>query len=100
MCSLLLVTAITLTVFLNINKGSDLTRLEANIRKHIILPDEEVPAMLTVTDQGKLSTPFLSKAKNGDKILIYQDAKKAIIYRPSIDRIVDVGPVSIGAVQE
>jgi len=60
-----------------------------------VLPIDETPALATVTDKAKLTTKFLQKAENGDKILIYQKAGRVIIYRPSIDRIIDVGPVQI-----
>ncbi len=65
------------------------------IARHYILPPSEEPALATITDATKLQTPFLKHAKNGDKILIYQTAGVAIIYRPSLDRIVTVGPVNI-----
>lgn len=68
------------------------TRLVA---KHMVLPKNEEPALATVTDAKKLSTPFLKQAQDGDRILIYQKNQLAIIYRPTIDRIIAVGPVSI-----
>ena len=72
-----------------------LLAVKNKISKHLILTQDEEPAMLTVTDKNKINTPFLKQAENGDKMLIYQNAKKVILYRPSIDRIIDVGPVSI-----
>ena len=81
-----------------INKKEDLNSaivIKAKISKHLVLPKNEEPALATITDTTKLTTPFLKKSTDGDKLLIYQDAKKVIIYRPSIDRIIDVGPVSI-----
>lgn len=68
---------------------------EAKVAKHYLLPTNETPAMATVTDSKKLTTPFLKQAKDGDEILIYQKNQIAIIYRPSIDRVVAVGPVTI-----
>jgi hypothetical protein len=69
--------------------------IKQKISHHMLLPKDEQPALATITDHTKLTTPFLKKTQNGDKVLIYQKAQRAIIYRPSIDRIVDVGPVSI-----
>lgn len=65
------------------------------ISAHYILPSDETPALATVTDRTKLQTQFFKSAQNGDKILIYQKNKIAIIYRPKIDKIVAVGPVDI-----
>ena len=69
--------------------------VKALISKHMLLPTDEEPAYATITDKEKLDTPFLKQAENGDKLLIYQNNQKVIIYRPSIDRIIDVGPVTI-----
>lgn len=69
--------------------------IKNKISKHLVLPQDEEPALATITDKNKIGTPFLKQAENGDKMLIYQNAKKVILYRPSIDRIIDVGPVSI-----
>lgn len=76
----------------NLNSVTTIQRL---VRRHFVLPIDETPALATVTDKAKLTTKFLQKAENGDKILIYQKAGRVIIYRPSIDRIIDVGPVQI-----
>ncbi|MBC7707615.1 hypothetical protein H7Y63_00110 [Polaromonas sp.] len=70
--------------------------VEDRVNKHFLLPSDEVPALATITDKSKLTTPFFKRAQNGDKILIYQKHKIAIMYRPSIDRVVEVGPVSLG----
>lgn len=67
----------------------------ARVNRHFILPTDEQPALATVTDVSKLTTPFLKKSADGDKVLIYQKNRIAVIYRPSIDRVVAVGPVTI-----
>lgn len=70
------------------------------ISRHMVLPKDEEPALLTITDRSKLRTKFLQQAQNGDKVLVYQNNQRAIIYRPSIDRIVDVGIVQIDNVTQ
>ena len=76
-------------------------KLIAAVSKIMELPEGEVPTVATVSDEDKLKeNQFLARAKNGDKILIYKDqVKKAIIYRPSTGKIVDVGAVSINEQQ-
>lgn len=63
------------------------------VKKHIILPDTEVPTLATIEDAESLAQqqPFFSGAKNGDKILIYSD--RAFIYSPERGLLVNVGPV-------
>lgn len=78
---------------------SALQQVEREVGRHYLLPTNEQPALVTVEDESKVTSPFLKQAKNGDKILIYANAKIVIIYRPSIDRIVAVGPVFIDTSQ-
>lgn len=60
------------------------------------LPSNEVPQIATITDITKLDNqPFFKNAQNGDKVLIYTKDQEAIIYDPSINKIVTVGPISI-----
>lgn len=49
------------------------------------------PVILTVEDESKATQPFLEQAKNGDKVLLYYKAQKAVLFRPSEDRIVHQG---------
>jgi hypothetical protein len=79
----------------NTKNLNDVNVVQLLIAKHYLLPQGETPALITVTDVSKLTTPFLKESQDGDKILVYQNAKKVVIYRPSIDRIVDIGPVSV-----
>lgn len=61
------------------------------------LPKNEKPDVATVKDKDALKKqyPFFDKAENGDVVLIYKDAKIAILYRPSNKQLVKVGPVNI-----
>jgi hypothetical protein len=59
---------------------------------------KETPTVAVIVDASKLKgQPFFTNGKNGDKILIYTTIGKAILYRESLNKIVDVAPVSIGA---
>lgn len=63
----------------------------------IELPTGEQPTIATVSDVTKLSDqPFFKDARNGDKVLIFTKAKEAILYSPILNKIIAVGPVSIG----
>lgn len=56
----------------------------------ILLP-EELPTLATVTDKEKLGDqPFFQHAENGDKVIIYQKAKRAYLFRPSEQKIIDM----------
>lgn len=71
--------------------------LLASVGKLIDLPKGETPTIATVSDVTKLKDqPFFANAKNGDKVIIYTNAKKAILYSPMENKIVDVAPVNIG----
>lgn len=58
------------------------------------------PTVATVTDTEKLaSQPFFKQAKNGDKVLIYVEARKAYLYRPSTHKLIEAGPLNVAADQ-
>lgn len=72
-------------------------KLITTVGKLIDLPTDEEPTIATVSDIEKLKDqPFFAKAKVGDKVLIYTNAKKAILYDPVANKIIEVAPVNIG----
>ena len=63
----------------------------------ILLPQDEQPTIATVADPEKLKAqPFFAKSKRGDRVLIYTNARKAILYDPVANKIIEVAPVTIG----
>ena len=64
----------------------------------MVLPSDEVPTLATVTDVKKLEgQAFFAKAETGDKVLIYTNNKKVILYSPRLNKIVEVGGINLNA---
>ncbi len=74
--------------------------LVSKVGRLIVLPKDEVPTIATVSDPDKLKDqPFFAKAKIGDKVLLYSQAKKAYLYDPVANRILEVAPITVNANQ-
>lgn len=78
----------------------ELTAIVDSVGKIMVLPKDETPqvAIIQDVDALKKSQDFFTDAQNGDKILVYAKARKAIIYREETNQIVNValniGPVT------
>jgi len=84
-----------LTIDPNALAKKETSQLISTVSKLILLPMDESPAVATVQDKEKLSgEPFFANALNGDKVLIYYTAKKAFLYRPSTNKIIEAAPLS------
>ena len=67
----------------------------AAVSRLIVLPEGEEPTIATVTDPEKLKDqPFFARAKPGDKVLLYTQAKKAYLYDPVADKLLEVAPIT------
>ncbi len=78
------------------NPKDEIGKVISEVGKLIALPQNEVPQLATVTDVTKLkSQPFFANAQNGDKVLIYAQAKEAILYRPSLNKIIQVSNINL-----
>ncbi len=56
----------------------------------ILLVPNETPQIATITSKEALTQPFFKDAENGDKLLLFETARKAVLYRPSVRKIVNI----------
>jgi hypothetical protein len=76
--------------------GSQTDQLVGKVGRLVDLPPGETPTIATVNDSAKLKTQaFFADAKDGDKVLIYSKAGKAVLYRPSTNRIIEYSTVNL-----
>jgi hypothetical protein len=82
------------------NTGSDSDTTLARIGKHILIPEDEQPAVVTITDVENFRKlqPLYQKAKNGDQLVTFKEMQ--IIYDPSADIIVSVRNLQQTSIQE
>lgn len=64
-----------------------------SVNKVLKIEGDGNPAILTINDKTKANQaqPFLDIAEEGDKVLLYYKAKKAVLYRPSGNQIIREG---------
>lgn len=71
--------------------------LVEKVSRLVSLPTGETPTVATVVDVSKLKgQAFFANAENGDKVLMFTTAKKAVLYRPSSNQVVEIAPINIG----
>jgi len=81
----------------------EVQKVVSKVSHLILLPEGETPTISTLTDKDislLKSQPFFSKAHSGDQLLVYTNAKEAILYSPANNIIVAVAPVTIGSSTE
>mgnify|MGYP001576222970 CR=1 FL=1 len=81
---------------LNIEAPGETTSIIEDVGALMELPKDEIPTIATISDIEKLANqPFFDTAENGDIFLAYTVAMKAILYRPSINKIINAAPLSV-----
>lgn len=62
------------------------------VQQLAVLPTDETPQIAVIQDVDALkkNQDFFTDAQNGDKILVYAQARKAIIYREEENKIVNI----------
>jgi len=68
--------------------------LVSQLKKIMEVPNE-TPVIATVKDKESLKQQqaFFAQAENGDKLIVFQAARKAVLFRPSVGKIVESGPL-------
>ena len=90
----------SLTVDPNLEAQKVTNTLVTSLGRLIELPTDETPTVATISDREKLSSQtFFTNAENGDILFAYTNAMKAILYRPSTNKIINVAPISINQPQ-
>ena len=69
--------------------------LLTKVGKVLVLPQEKNPVVAIINDVELLASnqDFYKDAHDGDKLIIYQNARKAIIFDEDANKVVNVGPV-------
>lgn len=69
----------------------------ARVGRLIRLPEDEQPTVAMVSNLDPLKNQaFFTHARIGDVVLMYAKARKAILYSPQEDRIIEVAPIVTG----
>lgn len=75
----------------------EMKNLVEEIGKIAKLPQREDPSVATVTDINRLKDqPVFAESKNGDRVLLYTNAQKVVIYDPISRKIVNIAPLTAG----
>lgn len=71
--------------------------LLGKIGKLIDLPSDEQPTVATVTNPDLIkSQSFFAKAKKGDRVILYPNARLAILYDEEANKIINFGTINVG----
>ncbi len=77
------------------NQAAESSAVIKAVGKLMVLPTDETPTIATVSDLSKLKDQvFFAKAKVGDKVLIYTIARKAVLWRPSTNQLIEVSALN------
>ena len=75
--------------------------LAKKVGELVFLPQDEVPTVAKVSNPSLLKEQaFFNDAKVGDVVLIYTNAKKAILYDPVANKIVNMSTLSMGSIKK
>jgi len=76
----------------DINKNENILESVAELTD---IPKDEIPTIVTVTNSESLKGQvFFKDAKIGDKILVFKISKKAILYRPTTNKVISIAPLN------
>lgn len=75
----------------------EIKTLTEDLKKVFYVGTEEVPTVATVVDAEvlKKEQEFFKNAQTGDKVFMYVEIKKAILFRPSTKQVIEVAPLTV-----
>lgn len=80
-------------------EDTEADRIIKEVSSMVMTPSGETPTVANVADVDKLkSQAFFTSAQNGDVVLIYASAKRAILYRPSEKKVIEATSVTFDAI--
>lgn len=69
----------------------------AKVGKLIELPQGEEPTVATVQDAEQIkSQPFFAKAQNGYRVILFTNARLAILFDEKTNKLINVGSINVG----
>ncbi|MCL4199849.1 hypothetical protein KJZ67_00725 [Patescibacteria group bacterium] len=79
------------------NPQAEVKDILTKVGKLMELPEGEEPTVATVQDAEQIrSQPFFAKAQNGQRVILYTNARIAILFDEKANKIINVGAVNVG----
>lgn len=76
---------------------AEVKEILAKVGNLIELPEGEEPTVATVQDADQIrSQPFFTKAQNGQRVILYTNARLAILFDEKANKIINVGAINVG----
>lgn len=76
--------------------AAEITSLVDKVGELMLLPTDEKPTVATVSDLNPLKDQlFFKNAHVGDMVFMYPKARRAILYSPSQNKIIEVAPITL-----
>lgn len=83
----------------SINTTKDTQKLIEKVSKIYLIPEGEEPTIASVSDpEAVKNNSFFTLSQKDDKILIFPKAGRAVLYRPSINKIIETTAVNIDTI--
>ncbi len=75
-------------------KEEEVSSVISQVSNLYLFPSGESPTIATVSDPLALKgQAFFNSSAVGDKVLIFSNAGKAVLYRPSINKIIEISSI-------
>lgn len=79
------------------NPQAEIKEVVEKVGKLIELPEGEEPTVATVQDAERIrNQPFFSKAQNGYRVILYTNARLAILFDEQANKLINVGSINVG----